>query len=52
MYINFDRLKNVPINLSNLKSKVEKLGIGKLETTPVHLSKLSNDIVKKLNIIN
>ena len=34
-----------------MKSKVEKLDIGKLETTPVHLSKLSNDIVKKLNII-
>ena len=34
-----------------MKSKVDKLGIGKLETTPVDLSKLSNvvknDVVKK-----
>ena len=38
-------------NLSNLKSEVDELHIGKLETTPVDLSKLSNvvknDIVKK-----
>ena len=37
--------------MSNLKSKVDKLHIGKIETTPVHLSKLSNlvknDVVKK-----
>ena len=35
-----------------MKSKVDKLGIGKLETTPVDLSKLNdvikNDIVKKI----
>ena len=34
-----------------MKSKVDKLDIGKLETTPVDLSKLSNavknDVVKK-----
>ena len=34
-----------------MKSKVDKLDIGKLETTPVNLSKLSNvvknDVVKK-----
>ena len=44
-------MKNVPRGLSNLKSKVGKLGIGKLETTPVDISKLSNvvknDGVKK-----
>ena len=43
-------MKNVPSNLSNLKSKVDKLDIGKLETTPDDLSKLSygvnNDFVK------
>ena len=37
--------------ISNLKSKVDKLDVGKLETTPVGLSKLSNvvkhDVVKK-----
>ena len=37
--------------LSNLKSKIDKLDIGKLETTPVDLSNLSNvvkyDFVKK-----
>ena len=37
--------------LSNLKSKVDKLDIGKLEITPVDLSRLSNvvknDVVKK-----
>ena len=41
----------MPSGLSSLKSKVDKLGIGKLETTPVDLSKLSNavknDVVKK-----
>ena len=34
-------LKNVPNNLSNLKSKPDKLNIGKLKTIPVGLSKLS-----------
>ena len=34
-------LKNVPSGLSSLKSKVDKLDIGKLETAPVDLSKLS-----------
>ena len=44
-------LKNVPIDLSSLKRKVDKLHIGKLETASVDLSKLSdvvkNDIFKK-----
>ena len=46
--LDIDKFKNVPINLSTLKSKVD---IEKLETTPVDLSKLSNvvknDVVKK-----
>ena len=46
-----DKLKNVPSGLSNLESIVEKLNIGKLETAPVALSKLSNvvkiEVVKK-----
>ena len=41
----------MPSSLKNLKKKVDKLAIGKLETTPVDLSKLSNvvknDVVKK-----
>ena len=49
--MDIDKLKNVPSNLSSLKSKVDKLDIGKLETTPVDLSKLSNivknDVVKR-----
>ena len=44
-------MKNVPSNLSNLKSKVDKLDIDKLVPAPVDLSKLSdvvkNDVVKK-----
>ena len=41
-----DKLKNhLRSHLSNLKSKVDKLDIEKLETTPFDLSKLS-DIVK------
>ena len=46
-----DKLKNVPSGFSSLESKVDKLNIGKLETTEVDLSKLSNvvknDVVKK-----
>ena len=38
-------------NLSNLKTEVDKLDIGKLKTVPVDLSKLSNevknDVIKK-----
>ena len=49
--MDIDRLKIVPTNLNNLKSKVDKLDIGKLGTAPVDLNKLSNvvknDVVKK-----
>ena len=44
-------MKNVPNNLSNLKSKVDKLDVDKLVLVPVNLSKLSdvvkNDLVNK-----
>ena len=40
-----DKLKNVPANLSNWKSKVDKLDVDKLVLVPVELSKLS-DVVK------
>ena len=48
---NVDKCKNVPTNINNLKSKVEKLDVDKLVPVPVDLSKLSdvveNDVVKK-----
>ena len=44
-------MKDVPTNLSNLKSKVDKLDVDKLLPVPVDLSKISdvvkNDVVKK-----
>ena len=40
--LDVDKLKKVPSNLRNLKSKVDKFDIGKLETTPVDLSKVNN----------
>ena len=43
-------MKNIPANLSNSKSKVDKLDIDKLVPAPVDLSKLSdvvNNDVKK-----
>ena len=40
------------VDLASLKSEIDKLDIGKLETTPVHLSELNygvkNEIVKKI----
>ena len=49
--LDINKFKNVLSNLSNLKIKQDKLDIGKLETNPVHLSKLSsvviNYVVKK-----
>ena len=48
--------ENVPTNLSNLKSKVDKLDVDKQVPVPVDLSKLSdvvkNDAVKELYTIN
>ena len=50
-WLDVDKLKNAPIGLSNLKSKIDKLDIGKLEVTLVNLSKLNdvvkNDVIKK-----
>ena len=44
-------MKNVPTNLSNFKSKVDKLAADKLVPAPVNLSKLNNvvknDVVEK-----
>ena len=40
--LDIDTLKNVPTNLSNLKSKVDKLDVDKLVPVLVDLSKLSN----------
>ena len=61
--LDIDKLKNVPSNLSNLKSKVDILDIGKLWTT-FDLSKPSNvgnnyvvknteydELVKQINAI-
>ena len=43
-------MKNLPSDLSNLKTKVDKLDVDKLVPVPVDLSKLSdavkNDVVK------
>ena len=43
-------------NLSNLNSKIDKLDIGKFETSPVDLSKLSRKLkkmlLKRLNMMN
>ena len=54
--LDIDKLKNVSIDLSSLKRKVDKLHIGKLETTPVDLNKVNNviknDLVEKLNMVN
>ena len=48
-------MKNIPTNLSNFQSKVDKLDFHKLIPVPVDLSKLSdavkNDVVKK-NVYN
>ena len=45
-------MKNVPTNLSSLKSKVDKLDIDKSAPVPVDLSKLNNavknDVVKNV----
>ena len=49
--LDIDKLKNVPTNLSNLKSKVDKLDVDKVVPVPVYLSNLSDvvksDVIKK-----
>ena len=46
---------NIPSNLSNLKSKVDKFDVDKLVAVPVDLSKLSDKVkimlLKKMYII-
>ena len=53
--LDIDQLKNVSTNLSNLKSEVDKLDVGKLLPAPVDLGKLSdvvkNYVVKKVYLI-
>ena len=53
--LDIDKLKSIPSNLSNLKSKEGKLDVDKLVTVPVNLRKLSDagkdDVVKKMHII-
>ena len=48
-------MKNVPTNLSSLKSKVHKLDVDKLAPVPVDLSKLRDvvkgNIVKKMHLM-
>ena len=50
-----NKLKNVPTNLSNLKSKVDKLNVDKLVPVPANLSKLiyvvKNDVTTKMYIM-
>ena len=50
------KIKNVATNLSNVKSKVDKLNVGKLVPAPVDLTKLryvvkSDAIIKKIYIM-
>ena len=49
--LDIGKLKNVTSNLSNLKSKKDKLDVDKLVPIPIDLSKLSDvvksDVVKK-----
>ena len=40
--LDIDNLKNVTRNLSNFKSKMDKLDVDKLVLVPIDLSKLSN----------
>ena len=53
--LNIDQSKNVPTNLSNLKSKVDKLFVVNLVPVSVDLITLSdvvkNDFVKKMYIM-
>ena len=38
-------MKNIPTNLSNLKSKVDKLDVDELVPVPVDLNKLWSEVV-------
>ena len=50
-----NKLKNVPTNLSNLKSKVDKLNVDKLVPVPANVSKLiyvvKHDVTAKMYIM-
>ena len=49
--MDIDKLRSLPNNLSNLKTKVDKLDVDKLAPVPADLSKLNNvvnnEVVKK-----
>ena len=51
-----DEFKNIASNLGTSKSKVDKLDIRKLQTTPVDLSKLTDvvkiKLLKRMSIMN
>ena len=47
MYININKLKNVPTNINNLESKVDNLDVDKIVPAPVDISKVS-DLVKNV----
>ena len=49
--LDIDKLKNIPTNLSNLKSKIDKCDVYELVPGPVDLSKLS-DVVKNEDVVN
>ena len=48
--LDIDKLKSIPTNLNNLKSKLDKLDVEELVSVPVDLSKLS-DVIKS-DIVN
>ena len=59
--MDIDKLKNVASGLSSLKSKVDKLGVDKLETKLDNLEKkvkvistkgLRRDLINKINVPN
>ena len=49
--MHIDKLKNMPSNLTNLKSEVDKLDVDKLVPAPVDLNK-PRDVVKMMLLKN
>ena len=52
--LDIDKLTNVPTSLNNLKTKIDDLDVGKLNTTPADLKKLGdvedNEVVKNTTL--
>ena len=46
--LDIDELEKVPSSSNNLKSKIDRLDIGKLKATPINLSKPSNLVIKQV----